>query len=300
MRIGGIEAGGTKIICGVGEWNGTRIEILEEARFPATEGAVVIPELVEWFRNHPVAALGIASFGPLDLNKKSDTYGYVMDTPKKGWQRVDFVSPFKETFGIPVAFDTDVNGAALGEVMHGAGRGLDSLCYITVGTGIGVGIYSGGKLLHGLLHPEAGHMKVTRMEGDTFEGICKAHQREGNMVCCEGFACGPAIEKRWGMKAEYLMDRPEVWEMEAHYISQLVSDLVLTVSPEKIVLGGGVMHQEVLFPLIRKKVQEQINHYIRMPQLEEGIERYIVPPALGDHAGLIGAIELGKEELLGK
>lgn len=219
-----------------------------------------------------------------------------MDTPKKGWQRVDFVSPFKETFGIPVAFDTDVNGAALGEVMHGAGRGLDSLCYITVGTGIGVGIYSGGKLLHGLLHPEAGHMKVTRMEGDTFEGICKAHQREGNMVCCEGFACGPAIEKRWGMKAEYLMDRPEVWEMEAHYISQLVSDLVLTVSPEKIVLGGGVMHQEVLFPLIRKKVQEQINHYIRMPQLEEGIERYIVPPALSDHAGLIGAIELGREK----
>lgn len=296
MRIGGIEAGGTKIICGVGEWNGTRVEILEEARFPTVEAEIVIPQLVEWFRNHPVAALGIASFGPLDLNKKSDTYGYVMDTPKKGWQRVDFVSPFKETFGIPMAFDTDVNGAALGEVMHGAGRGLDSLCYITVGTGIGVGIYSGGKLLHGLLHPEAGHMKVTRMEGDTFEGICKAHQREGNMVCCEGFACGPAIEKRWGMKAEYLMDRPEAWEMEAHYISQLVSDLVLTVSPEKIVLGGGVMHQEVLFPLIRKKVQEQINHYIRMPQLEEGIERYIVPPALGDHAGLIGAIELGREK----
>lgn len=296
MIFGGIEAGGTKIICGTGEYENGKLEIRESAKFPTERPEIVIPRLTEWFREHPVAALGVASFGPLDLNRCSPTYGFVMDTPKDGWQHVDFLSPFRDAFHIPVAFDTDVNGAALGEAIYGAGKGCGVVVYMTVGTGIGVGVYQEGKLLHGLIHPEAGHMRVVRRGDDQFAGTCGAHPRKGESVCLEGYASGPAIEKRWGEKGENLMDREEVWDLEAWYLSQGVTNLVLMYSPEKIILGGGVMHRKQLFPMIRDGVREYVGGYVRSPMLEEKIGDYIVPPLLEDRAGLTGAIELGRIE----
>lgn len=296
MKFGGIEAGGTKIICGRGEYENGKLTVTEEARFPTVRPEIVIPRLLDWFRAHPVEALGIASFGPVDLHRDSPSYGFVKDTPKDGWQEVDFCGPFRKEFGIPVAFDTDVNGAALGEAVYGGGKGCRSVVYMTVGTGIGVGVFSDGRLLHGLIHPEGGHMRVTRKKGDDFRGSCRAHRTDGDAVCMEGFACGPAIEQRWGEKGEALADRREVWETEAWYLAQGVTNLVLLYSPEKIFLGGGVMHREELFPLIREGVKRYIGGYVRSPKLEEEIDTYIVPPALGDRAGLIGAIELGRRE----
>lgn len=219
ILIGGIEAGGTKIICGVGEVKDGKIRILSEMRFPTTTAAQVLPEIINWFRQYSIEALGIASFGPLDLKKDSPTYGYIKATPKKGWQDVDFVGPFARSLKVPIEFDTDVNGAALGESVYGAGMGCPVVSYMTVGTGIGVGLYCEGKLLHGLVHPEAGHMLIQRHPKDTYEGSCPFHKDSflpGG--CLEGYACGPAIQQRWGAPGETLHNRKEVWEMEAYYL----------------------------------------------------------------------------------
>lgn len=208
---------------------------------------------------------------------------------------MDFVGPFARVLSIPIEFDTDVNGAALGESVYGAGKGCQVVSYMTVGTGIGVGLYCEGRLLHGLVHPEAGHMLIQRHPKDTYEGSCPFHKDSflpGG--CLEGYACGPAIQKRWGAPGETLHNRKEVWEMEAYYLGQGVSNLVLLYSPDKIIIGGGVMHQENLFRMVREEVKKNINGYIHSDKLDEGLDNYIVPPALGDHAGLTGAIELGK------
>lgn len=293
ILIGGIEAGGTKIICGVGEVRDGKIRILSEMRFPTTTAAQVLPEIVNWFRQYSIEALGIASFGPLDLKKNSPTYGYIKATPKKGWQDVDFVGPFARALSVPIEFDTDVNGAALGEAVYGAGMGCPVVSYMTVGTGIGVGLYCDGKLLHGLVHPE--DMLIQRHPKDTYEGSCPFHKDSflpGG--CLEGYACGPAIQKRWGAPGETLHNRKEVWEMEAYYLGQGVSNLVLLYSPDRIIIGGGVMHQEGLFDMVRAEVKKNLAGYIHSDMVDSRLAEYIVPPALGDHAGLTGAIELGK------
>ncbi len=289
MLLGGIEAGGTKVICGVAEMERGEVRLLDQVKFPTTTAAEVIPAAISYFQKYPIETLGIASFGPIDLHKNSPTYGYIQSTPKEGWQNVDFVHPFAAALSIPVAFDTDVNGAALGEAIYGAGKGCDVVTYMTVGTGIGVGTYVEGHLLHGLVHPEAGHMQLVRHPKDTYQGHCPFHPH-----CLEGLACGPAIEARWGEKGEKLRDRKDVWDMEAFYLAQGVTNLILCYSPEKIILGGGVMHQKDLFPRIWKQVQQNLNGYIRSDKIEKEINQYIVPLALGDQAGLIGALELGR------
>lgn len=285
MLIGGIEAGGTKMVCAVGDENGT---IMDRAAFPTRQPKETFEDLIGYFKNWDIKALGIGCFGPLDLNRQSATYGYITRTPKKGWENCDVAGTFQRTLGVPVGFDTDVNGAVLGEVTWGAAKGADSAIYITVGTGVGVGVYVNGALLHGLVHPEAGHILLTRHPDDAYKGNCPFH---GN--CLEGLAAGPAIEARWGRKGAELADQAQVWEMEAYYIAQAVTDYILVYSPQKIILWGGVMHQEKLFGMVREQVRHMLNGYVDHKMIMDNIEDYIVPPALGEDPGVLGAIRLG-------
>ena len=285
MLIGGIEAGGTKMICAVGDENGN---IKDRVSFPTRQPKETFEDMIGYFRQWEIEALGIGCFGPLDLNKQSKTYGYITKTPKKGWENCNIVGTFRDAFGIPVGFDTDVNGAVLGEVTWGAAKGLENAIYITIGTGVGVGVYLNGALLHGLVHPEAGHVLLSRHPNDSYEGKCPFHKN-----CVEGLAAGPAIEARWGKKGIELADRDEVWELEAYYIAQAIMDYILVYSPQKIILWGGVMHQEKLFSMVRQEVKRLLNGYVSHEMILESIDDYIVPPALGEDPGIKGAIRLG-------
>ncbi len=286
MRIGALEAGGTKMVCAVGDENG---KLEKKVSFPTKTPEETMPVLLDFFEEHKVEAIGIGCFGPIDLNKSSATYGYITSTPKLAWANYNIVGAFEKKLGVPIGFDTDVNGAVLGEVCFGAAKGCDSAVYITIGTGVGVGVYVNGGLLHGLLHPEAGHVLVARAAGDPYAGKCPYHPN-----CLEGLAAGPAIMERWGRPAAELAEREEVWELESDYIAQAVTNYILTLSPQKVILGGGVMHQEQLFPLIRAKVAEMLNGYVRHNAVLREIDRYIVPPRLGDEPGIKGALVLGK------
>lgn len=289
MLIGGIEAGGTKMVCAVGDENGV---IKDRTSFPTRQPEETFADMIAYYKNWDIQALGIGCFGPLDLNRQSRTYGYITKTPKPGWGNCDIVGAFKDALGVPVGFDTDVNGAVLGEVTWGAAKGLDSAIYITIGTGVGVGVYVNGGLLHGLVHPEGGHILLIRHPKDTYEGKCPFHKN-----CVEGLAAGPSIEARWGKKAAELADRDEVWEMEAYYIAQAITDYILSYSPQKIILWGGVMHQEKLFGMVRKEVLNLLNGYVAHETITEHIDQYIVPPALGEDPGIMGAIKLGLDAL---
>ena len=255
MKIGALEAGGTKMVCAIGDENG---KIEKRVSFPTQTPKETLPQILEFFVNEEIAALGIGCFGPVELDRRSPVYGYITSTPKLAWANYDIVGKFEEALNVPVGFDTDVNGAALGEVFFGAARGCDPAIYITIGTGVGVGIYVNGTLLHGLIHPEAGHILITRRHGDTYRGKCPYHEN-----CLEGLAAGPAIMERWGKPAAELTDRKEVWELESDYLAQAVANYILTLSPQKVILGGGVMHQEQMFALVRKKVQEKLNSYLK-------------------------------------
>ncbi|GIO44911.1 ROK family protein [Paenibacillus apis] len=287
MRIGAIEAGGTKFICGVGNEQG---EILERISFPTEAPETTLEQAVTFFRDKGVEAIGIGSFGPIDLDRSSPAYGRVTTTPKPGWAGFDFVGYMKRFFPVPVGFDTDVNAAVFGEAKWGAAQGLDSCVYYTIGTGVGVGVYAEGKLVHGLVHPEGGHVLTRRHPEDPFKGVCPFH---GD--CLEGMASGPAIEKRWGVKGSELPDDHQAWEMEAFYLAQALSGVILLLSPKKVILGGGVMHQKQLFPLVRKLVARNLNGYVVAPDILDEMDNYIVPPGLGDNAGLCGALALGIE-----
>ncbi len=285
MRFGALEAGGTKMVCAVGLEDGT---ILEQISIPTRKPEETLPEIIAYFKDKEIASLGVAAFGPVDVNKDSETYGRILDTPKLAWQGYDLVGTLKTALQLPIELDTDVNGSCLGELTFGCAKGLSSVIYITIGTGVGVGIAINGKLLHGMLHPEAGHIILNRHPEDHYEGFCPFHK-----TCLEGMAAGPAIEGRWKAKAVTLKDHPEVWEMEAYYIAQALTSFIFTLSPQKIILGGGVMHQEQLFPLIREKTLEMVNGYINTKQLKE-IAHYIVPASLNDNQGIMGAIQLAK------
>lgn len=290
MLFGGIEAGGTKFVCGIGRENG---EIYDRVSFPTTTPQETMKQVVSFFNQKNIEAIGIGSFGPIDLNKDSTTYGYITSTPKPYWNNFDFIGEVKRHFSVPISFDTDVNGAALGESKWGAAKGLDSCIYITVGTGIGVGAITEGKLLHGLLHPEMGHILIRRHPEDRFEGCCPYHRD-----CLEGMASGPSLEKRWGKAGSKLYNNEKVWEIESYYIAQAIANYILILSPKKVILGGGVMKQEQLYPLIRKEVVNLLNGYIQAEEILEDIDSYIVPPGLGDNAGLAGAIALAQNSLI--
>lgn len=290
MRIGAIEAGGTKFICGVGNEQG---EILERISFPTETPETTLEQAVAFFRDKGVEAIGIGSFGPINLDRSSPAYGRVTTTPKPGWAGFDFVGYMKRSFPVPIGFDTDVNAAVFGEAKWGAAKGLDSCVYYTIGTGVGVGVYAEGRLVHGLVHPEGGHVLIRRHPEDSFAGACPFH---GD--CLEGMASGPAIEKRWGVKGSELPDDHQAWEMEAYYLAQALSGVILLLSPKKVILGGGVMHQKQLFPLVRKRVARNLNGYVAAPAILDEMDSYIVPPGLGDNAGLCGALALGIEASL--
>lgn len=289
MLIGGIEAGGTKMVCAVGDENG---KILDRKSFPTRQPKETFADMISYFKEWEIKALGIGCFGPVDLNKNSKTYGYITSTPKPGWADCDVVGTFQEALGVPVGFDTDVNGAILGEVTWGAAQGAESAIYITIGTGVGVGVYVNGKLLHGLVHPEAGHILLERHPKDTYKGRCPYHNN-----CMESLASGPAIEERWGKKAFELADKSEVWELEAYYIASAVANYILTYSPQKIILWGGVMHQEQLFAMVREQVKKLLNGYVANPMILEKMDEYIVKPQLGEDPGILGAIKLGLNAL---
>ncbi len=291
MRVGALEAGGTKMVCAVVEFDGQGgWEVQDRVSIPTRMPEETIADMVEYFRDKQIEALGIACFGPIDLHRDSPTYGYITTTPKPGWAGCDFAGPFARELGIPVGFDTDVNGSLMGEANFGCAKGLENSVYITVGTGIGAGIMANGKMLHGMLHPEAGHLTLKRHPQDeAFESNCPFHES-----CFEGLASGPALQKRWGKKGVELADRPEVWEMEAYYIAQALVAYIMILSPEKIILGGGVMHQPQLLPLIRAEVKRQANNYIRTSQMEH-LDDYIVGASLGDDQGILGAACLAME-----
>lgn len=291
---GAIEAGGTKFVCAVG--TGPE-DLRDEVRFPTTKPAETLGQALDYFRqaqkkHGKLAALGIGSFGPVDLDRASPTWGSVTATPKPHWADTPVASLFAQEFGVPLGFDTDVNGAVMGEHRWGAGQGLANLVYLTIGTGIGGGVMAGGHLVHGLVHPEAGHIILPRdPQVDAYKGFCPFHDN-----CLEGLAAGPALEKRWGVKGSELGPDHPAWDLEAHYLALGLQSFLSILSPQRIILGGGVMDQPQLFPLIRKKLLAMNNHYIRHPSLTpEGIDGYVVPPALGNRAGILGALALAEE-----
>ncbi|AZB41691.1 ROK family protein [Bacillus sp. FJAT-42376] len=288
MAIGAIEAGGTKFVCGVGTVNG---DITEHCQIPTGDPEETLEQVIAFFSDFQLEALGVGTFGPADLDETSASYGSITTTPKLKWMNFPLYSRLKQELGVQIAFDTDVNAAALGELTWGAAQGLDSCMYMTVGTGIGVGAVVKGELLHGMSHPEMGHILVRRHPDDSFRGSCPYH---GD--CLEGLAAGPALEKRWGSKGDELANRAEVWEIEADYIAQALVNYALILNSKRLILGGGVMRQRQLFPLIRKKFGEYMNGYIQNPYVDN-LDTYIVPPALKDFSGLKGALALAGRTL---
>jgi fructokinase len=286
----GLEAGGTKFNCVVGAGPD---DIRAETRIPTTTPEATLREALEFFRAQratlgPLTSAGIASFGPVDLDPASATYGFITSTPKPGWAHTDIVGVVRQSLGVPVQFDTDVNAAALGEGRWGAAQGLDHFIYLTVGTGIGGGGLVGGAMMHGLVHPEMGHVRIPHdRTTDPYEGHCPFH---GD--CLEGLACGPALNARWGRPAEDLPDDHPAWALEARYLALALNDFVCTLSPRRIILGGGVMERLSLFPKIHHELQSLLNGYVQASQITTHIDRYVVPPAFGPRAGLIGALAL--------
>lgn len=287
--FGAIEAGGTKFVCAVGDERGN---IIDRLQIPTTVPEETMTEVIGFFKKHSLNAIGVGSFGPIDVNSESPNYGMITTTPKLPWRNYPIVQALKDAFSLPIGFNTDVNAAALGEATLGAAKGLDSCIYITVGTGIGAGAVVQGKLLQGLSHPEMGHILVRRHHNDKYHGKCPYHKD-----CLEGLAAGPAIEERWGKKGIDLVDQKEVWDLEGYYIAQALMQYILIISPKRIILGGGVMKQKQVFASIYKYLQELLNDYVTLPDLKT----YIGSPGLGDHAGITGALLLAyqavKEEI---
>lgn len=289
MKICGIEAGGTKFVIGIGNENG---EIIVRESYPTLTPKETINQCKEFILKHQPDAVGIASFGPINLDRKSEEYGYITSTPKPGWANTALVSEIQSIFDGPIGFDTDVNGAALGESIWGKGKDVTSCLYLTIGTGIGGGYVENNQCLHGLLHPEMGHILIQRHPDDNFEGVCPYHGS-----CFEGLASGPSIEARYQTSANNLPIDHIAWIIEANYIAQALVNYILILSPKIIVLGGGIMHQTHLFPMIRQEVKLLLKNYIQHPYILDCDENYITNPGLGDNSGLLGAFALAMLEL---
>jgi fructokinase len=288
---GGIEAGGAKWVCAVG--NGPE-DMRGTTTFPTTEPDETIARAVEFFaQNGSLAAVGVGSFGPVDLRRSSRSFGFITTTPKPGWAQTNVAGRLQDSLDVPVAFDTDVNAAALGEQRWGAAVGLGSFCYVTVGTGIGGGVVVNGRLVHGLLHPELGHMRIPhdRVE-DPFPGSCPYH---GD--CFEGLASGEAMRQRWGHGAHELTD-DEPWKLEAQYLAFGLVNVIYALSPERIILGGGVMKEPTLLSRVKERLRELLAGYFDAPEFKDAIGDFVVRPGLGDRAGVLGAIALAQDAAL--
>jgi fructokinase len=290
VYLGAIEAGGTKFVCAVGTPQG---ELIRETRIPTSSPAETLEQVVAFFRSHgeALAAVGIASFGPVELNPSSPAYGFITSTPKVGWRNFDLRGAVRAALAVPAAFTTDVNAAALAESRWGAAQGLRTSMYVTVGTGIGGAAIIDGSILHGFSHPEMGHIRVPHdVIRDPFRGICPFH---GD--CLEGLASGPALEARWRASAPELAPDHPAWPLEAEYLALACVNWICTLSPGRIVLGGGLMRPH-LFPLVREHVATLMNRYIDAPELANGIDQYVVPSALAGRAGVLGALLLASEQ----
>ncbi|HWK16701.1 MAG TPA: ROK family protein [Solirubrobacteraceae bacterium] len=285
---GGVETGGTWCVCALGSGPG---ELLAEEQFPTASPPETLERIIDFFRAQPTpAAIGVGSFGPVDADPDSPSWGQVTTTPKPGWQRTAVASVIRDRLGVPVAFDTDVNAAALGEHRWGAGREVGSLCYLTVGTGIGAGLVIGGRPLRGLVHPEVGHLRIPHdRQRDPFPGSCPVH---GD--CWEGLASGSALAERWSASPADLPDEHPAWRLEADYVALGLLSIVCVASPERIVVGGGVMDRRLLLPMVRERLRDLLAGYLDTPMLGERIDDYLVAPALGDRAGVLGAIALAE------
>ncbi|MBO0441409.1 ROK family protein [Candidatus Enterococcus ikei] len=281
---GSIEAGGTKFVCAVAD---EELKIIERISLPTKLPETTLEQVFTFFDAYDLKALGVGSFGPIDVNHKSSTYGYITSTPKPGWRNVNLLGALKEHYNIPIAWTTDVNAAAYGEMHLGAGKDTQSCIYLTVGTGVGGGAVVNGTVLQGFSHPEMGHISVQRYPNDTLESTCPYHEN-----CLEGLAAGPALEKRTGIEGQLLEENHDVWTMEAFYLAQALMSYTLVLSPEKIILGGGVMKQAHLLPKIRESLEQQLGGYVALPLLEE----YIVGCDLGDNSGTMGCLLLAKEQ----
>lgn len=290
--LAGIEAGGTKFVCGVGSGP----DDLKTTQFPTSAPEVTLGNVIGFFKHEGrgnLEAIGVGSFGPVDLDRSSSTYGYITSTPKPGWSNFDLAGAMREGLGVPVALDTDVNGAVLGEARWGAAQGLSDAVYLTIGTGIGGGAIVHGQVVHGMVHPEIGHLRIPHdLSRDPFPGICPYHQD-----CLEGLACGPAMQARWGSPAGVLEPDHPAWALEAHYLALGLVNLTLSLSTKRILLGGGVMQQPQLFPLIRKEFARLLNGYVQHRSVLDDLDEYIQPPKLGGQAGILGALVLAESAL---
>ncbi|WP_337970260.1 ROK family protein [Virgibacillus salexigens] len=286
MLIGSIETGGTKFVVAVGSGNG---EVKQKLTIPTTTPEETMPLVHQFFRQFNLEAIGVGSFGPIDVNQQSPLYGYITSTPKLPWQNFNFVGALKEKHEVPIAWTTDVNAAGFAEYKLGNAKGTESCLYLTIGTGIGGSFIQNGEILNAYSHPEMGHLLVRRHLDDDFEGLCPNHND-----CLEGMASGLAVEKRWGKKGFKLIDNEKVWEIEAFYIAQALINYTLTLRPERIVLGGGIMKQKQIFSLVRGQFKELLGNYIEVPNLEQ----YIQPVGLHNEAGIIGGLLLAERELM--
>jgi fructokinase len=309
---GGIEAGGTKFICAVG----TSPAGLFIKRIETSTPQTTLDEVIKFFKPYTtkeasrrVVAIGIASFGPLDLKKESPRYGYITNTPKPGWMNVNLAGIINNTLGIPVAIDTDVNGAALGEQEWGVAQGLKTFVYVTLGTGIGGGGIINGDLMHGLVHPEMGHIRIPLDKDDKpgFKGSCKFHQCDQGYGCWEGLASGISMQQRWGKHPKEIKENDKnyirAWELEANYIAIGIYNLICTLSPQRIILGGGIMNHPNLLEKVQQRVEKLLNKYVPALDSLKKIKNYLVRPALIDGksnivlSGVLGAIVLAKRRL---
>ncbi len=283
MYYGALEAGGTKMVCAIGDENKN---IIDRISIPTDTPDQSVPVMIDYFKKHNISALGIGTFGPANVNQNSASYGVILKSPKKAWEGFNFYRTFTDALKCLVVVDTDVNAAAWGEFLFGALNGLHSGMYLTIGTGIGGGVIVDGHLVHGMMHPETGHILIPRRDGDDMPCTCRFHQS-----CAEGLAAGPMLERRTGMNGKDIPADSPVWDLEAYYIAEALVNYTMCYSVERIVLGGGVMDNDFLFPMIRKYYTELIAGYIDMPQVKDP-DTYIVPAQLGGKQGIIGAMNL--------
>jgi fructokinase len=289
---GGVETGGTKVVCITASGPD---DIHAREKFPTTTPEETIPRIVEFFKIHmakeKVSAIGIASFGPLDLNPESSTCGFITNTPKPGWSGTNLTGALRDSLKVPVAIDTDVNAAALSEQKWGAAQGLNTFIYLTIGTGIGGGGIINGQLLHGLTHPEMGHMRIPHnMQEDPFPGACPFHDD-----CWEGLASGAAMAKRWGRSPAEIPGDHAAWKLETRYLALGVANLIFTLSPQRIIMGGGIVKSPGLLAAVQNEVKGLLNDYIFSVEISEKIDHYLVEPGLGDLSGVTGALALAQQ-----
>ncbi|SES99801.1 fructokinase [Natronincola peptidivorans] len=284
--LGAIEAGGTKFVCAVGDED---FKIIERVSFATTYPEETLQRVFDFFDTYPqVKAIGIGSFGPIEVNKQSQKYGYITSTPKTNWRNFNFLGEMKKQYSIPIGWTTDVNAACLGEYKVGSAADDHSCIYLTVGTGIGGGAIVKGEIIEGFGHTEMGHIIIRSHPDDDFDGFCPYHKN-----CLEGLAAGPSIEKRYGIKAENLDANHKIWEILAYYLAQALVNYTLILRPEKIILGGGVMNQVRMMDLVKKEFSFLLADYVETPDLDA----YIVTPSLRDNAGITGGLILARQAL---